>query len=210
MKDVNPEQNFVARVQTHFRDLDTRGTAHTSLLRELIPDWLSEGRSFARSLASFAYGDTPPAVVYRLLRRAGVAPSDTFLDLGCGCGIPTLVASRLVERARGVDLLPGVVRVARQAAETLGRMNVHFEVADLREVGAEESVVYCATTAFETDLLEALGERLAQAPPKTRAIVLGRALHHDGLQLQERFACRFSWSGLGEGTKHEVFIYKKV
>jgi SAM-dependent methyltransferase len=61
--------------------------------------------------------------------------SDTVIDVGCGSGVLSFVASRLgAEKVYGVDLSPEAVEVANRNAEQLGVQDrVEFRVGDLLE-----------------------------------------------------------------------------
>lgn len=211
--ELYPEEiavEFVRRVWRETRGTDSAGIAHRSLLRDLIPGLVRSGRPFASELASFAYGDTPPGAIYRLLRWAGAEAGDSFLDLGCGCGIPVLVASFLVESARGVDRLPGVIEAARASARRLERPNVCFEVADIANVQVTESLVYLTATAMTPRLMAAATLAVAAASAGTRILAVDRPLEHPLLPTVASRWYRFPWSGGGEGTKHEVFLQERV
>jgi SAM-dependent methyltransferase len=63
------------------------------------------------------------------LRRAGLRPGDTVVDLGSGGGIDSLLAARAVGpngRVIGVDFLSEMVERATRAAEAAGLTNVRF------------------------------------------------------------------------------------
>ncbi len=68
-----------------------------------------------------------------LLQAAGLRPGHHVLDVACGPGIPSLMASPLVEpdgSVTGIDLAPGMVELARQKAKERGLKNVSFQEAD--------------------------------------------------------------------------------
>jgi len=58
-------------------------------------------------------------------------PGDAVLDLGCGAGVDSLVAGRLVGpggRVAGLDVTPAMIRRARANQARLGLANVTFQV----------------------------------------------------------------------------------
>ena len=60
-------------------------------------------------------------------------PGDAVLDIGCGAGVDSLVAARLVGaegRVVGLDVTPAMVARARAHLLRLGLANVTFEVGD--------------------------------------------------------------------------------
>jgi ubiquinone/menaquinone biosynthesis C-methylase UbiE len=69
-----------------------------------------------------------------VLRRAGVGSGMQVLDLGCGVGDVSLLASRLVGATGGVlgiDRSASSIEMARRRALALGVRNVQFEMAEL-------------------------------------------------------------------------------
>jgi SAM-dependent methyltransferase len=69
----------------------------------------------------------------RALDRAGIAPGDHVLDVGCGAGETTLEIARRVGargRAVGLDISTGMLAQARAAAEAAALANVAFENVD--------------------------------------------------------------------------------
>lgn len=68
-----------------------------------------------------------------LLEGAGLKPGQHVLDVACGTGIPSLMASPFVApngTVTGIDLAPGMVELARKKAEERGLKNVTFREAD--------------------------------------------------------------------------------
>ena len=61
-----------------------------------------------------------------------ILPGETVLDIGCGAGVDTLIAARLVGpegRVAGVDATPEMIARARANLALVGLTNVSFEVA---------------------------------------------------------------------------------
>jgi ubiquinone/menaquinone biosynthesis C-methylase UbiE len=68
-----------------------------------------------------------------LLKSAGLKQGQHVLDIACGPGIPSLMASHLVGTGgtvTGVDLAPGMVELAKKKAEERGLKNITFQEAD--------------------------------------------------------------------------------
>jgi SAM-dependent methyltransferase len=116
---------------------------------------------------------TPPEIVERMLRLAEVGPGDTLVDLGSGDGRIVIAAARRGATAFGVDLDPGLVKLAAENARKAGVAHrARFEVRDI----------------FDTDLSRAsvvafylLPEVNAKLLPKLLALKPGtRVVSHDG------------------------------
>jgi ubiquinone/menaquinone biosynthesis C-methylase UbiE len=68
------------------------------------------------------------------LRSAGVGPGMRILDIGCGIGDLTLIASRLAGpdgEVVGIDVDPRALRIARERAREQGCSHVSFECSDI-------------------------------------------------------------------------------
>lgn len=58
-----------------------------------------------------------------------LAPGERVVDVGCGAGIDTLIASKMIGtggRAVGVDMTPAMIEKARNGAAVMGASNVSF------------------------------------------------------------------------------------
>jgi 2-polyprenyl-3-methyl-5-hydroxy-6-metoxy-1,4-benzoquinol methylase len=76
-----------------------------------------------------------------VLRRAGIGPGMHVLDLGCGVGDVSLLASRMVGQSGavlGIDRAASSVETARRRAGIIGAGNVRFEIADLETFNSAE------------------------------------------------------------------------
>ena len=75
------------------------------------------------TIASFAGTGNP----FSLGRPAG---GERVVDVGCGAGIDSLIASNMVGpdgRVIGVDMTPAMVARAREGAKAMGAQNIEFE-----------------------------------------------------------------------------------
>lgn len=177
----------VARIRAHYSTLDTRALHDASRDR------------FTQTGGSFYHGDTWAPTFYRLLSWAGLSADDVFYDLGCGCGEPTLTASLFTPRAQGLDLLPGLVRIAAASAQNL-ELAASFEVGDM--LGADLSsatFIYVAATTFDRWHRQQLVRRLkplaqarflVQGPPLEGLAVVAEA--KEWVFWGEPTPCRFS------------------
>ena len=75
-----------------------------------------------RSIASFAGTGNPFSL-------GALRPGERVVDVGCGAGIDSLIAARMVGPAGGVigvDMTPGMLDRARSSAADMGAENVEF------------------------------------------------------------------------------------
>lgn len=165
----------------------------------------------AQKSRSFTYGDTAVPAIRRTLAKIGAGPDDVFVDLGCGCGAAVLTAAGMVKRARGIDLVPGVVDFCRSAADRLDIRNAEFEVGDIRHADlSEATIVYCAATTFPARLVRAINRRLQQARPGTRVVSITQPMGARGLRLTGQEYLMFSWSGDRYAINHTVYHQVRV
>ena len=65
-----------------------------------------------------------------LVNRAAPSPDDTVLDVGCGCGVTTLMLAERVQRVLGLDISQPLVEIANRRALEAGVGTADFVVAD--------------------------------------------------------------------------------
>ena len=76
-------------------------------------------------------------------------PGETVLDLGCGAGLDSILASRKVQpsgQVVGVDFSPEMIDKATKNSRTLGLPNVEFRLGDLETLPLESSTVDVAVS----------------------------------------------------------------
>lgn len=158
--------------------------------------------------ASLTYGTTGAASLYTALQRVRAGNADTFLDIGSGCGLPVILASHLVRRAVGVEIVESMVDFARQAAREWRRTNAEFLAANIREVNVSEfDIVYVAATTLTDELRHTIGEKLRQLRPGAVVVSLTYAFAHDHLVLTDTFKSAFSWWHTSSVTEHHFFVH---
>ncbi len=139
-------------VRERYRDVVGRAT---TVAEELYSD---EERSLVPGSAiDAALGVGNP------IRRAGLAPGEVVIDLGCGGGIDTLLAARLVApagRAIGLDTLPEMLGRASANASAAWITNVQWLRGELESIPLPDA---------EVDVVISNGV-LNLSPRKSRAI----------------------------------------
>jgi len=99
--------------------------------------------------AAEAYERTLVPVVFvpwgeELLRRAGLRPGETVLDVACGTGIVARMASAAVGgsgQVAGVDINPGMLAVARRIAPDIGWVEAPADALPLPDASCD--AVFC-------------------------------------------------------------------
>jgi SAM-dependent methyltransferase len=116
---------------------------------------------------------TPAEIVERMLRLAEVGKGDTLIDLGSGDGRIVIAAAKRGARGLGVDLDPGLVRLATENAQAAGVSALaKFEARDIFEtdLSGASVVAFYLLPEFNAKLLP----RLLKLRPGTRIV------SHDG------------------------------
>jgi SAM-dependent methyltransferase len=155
--------------------------------------------------ADFTYGNTTPALVLRILELASATQDDVFYDLGCGLGLPAIVAALVCRKAVGVEILPALVRHARRVAKALRLENVRFIESDFGSVDVSAAtIVYSYSTCFTAENRAALAACAARARPGARVLTVTHELSHPALELRKKRELRF------EGSRRTVCLHVRV
>jgi SAM-dependent methyltransferase len=153
--------------------------------------------------SEMVYGNTPPAVVVKLLELAEVQADDVFYDLGCGFGVPTVVAARACRRSLGIEILPEVAAQAQKIASALELQNTSFVVADFKTADVSDgSLIYCYSTCLRPESRKVVAELVAKTRPGTRILSVTHTLEHPELELRE--ARELSWDGSSRSVYLQV------
>jgi ubiquinone/menaquinone biosynthesis C-methylase UbiE len=115
----------------------------------------------------------------RTIERLGIRPGARVLDVCCGSGasaLPAAVAAGPTGQVVGVDLAPGLLRLARAKAQRLGLGNIEFRIADLLELAGDtanafDDVVCVFGIFFVPDMAAALRAMWACVRPGGRVAV---------------------------------------
>ena len=92
---------------------------------EGVAHWIRNREQYDRMLRPFAD---------LILQAAALRPGQQVLDVGCGSGVTTLAAARLVDpgSAVGADLSSPLLSLARERAAASGLRNVSFQHGDVQ------------------------------------------------------------------------------
>lgn len=149
------------------------------------------------------YGTTTPRLASQLLDLAGAGPDDIFYDLGCGFGVPTIVAALRCKRAIGIDVLPPLIARAREVAEELKLGNASFIAGDLRHADLSDGTIfYSYCTCLSEPTRHAMADAIARARPGARILTVTHPLAHPRIEVVEKTS--LEW-GL---VSHAVFLQR--
>jgi SAM-dependent methyltransferase len=100
-------------------------------------------RAMAQPAVLAPYSPTPPDVVERMLKFAGVGPEDMVYDLGCGDGLIVIEAARKFgARGVGIDIDAALIARAQAGAKQAGvESRVTFRVQDAMTIDASDATV---------------------------------------------------------------------
>ncbi|HEX6049304.1 MAG TPA: methyltransferase domain-containing protein [Gemmatimonadaceae bacterium] len=128
-----------------------------------------------------------------------LAPGERVVDIGCGAGIDTLIAARMVGttgQAIGVDMTPAMLEKARRSAREMGAANVEF-----REGFAEALPVpdEWADVVISNGVLNLFPDKLAGLCEMARVLKRGGRLQIGDILVQK---------AVGEKSKRNIDLWK--
>lgn len=119
---------------------------------EAVPELLA---AVGRTVGGAPVGEDQVAILARHLAAVlPLGPADRLLDIGCGNGVVTQLLAARCGFVLGVDFSAPLLEAARR---TLGRENVAYRQADVRDLSAtllREHALNCATSS---EVLQHLG-----------------------------------------------------
>ena len=120
----------------------------------------------SEELAKVPEGATAAALgVGNPVRRAGLVAGESVIDLGCGAGMDTLLAARLVSpggRAIGLDTLPEMLALADANARDGGIANVEWLRGELESIPLPDASVDVAISNGVLNLSPRKGRAMSE------------------------------------------------
>jgi predicted nicotinamide N-methyase len=158
---------------THFSDAVVVGDVELSLERPTSPEALIDEAAFERDEFLPYWAELWPAstaLAAALPEVAGLR----VVELGCGLGVPSLVAAARGAEVTATDWAPDAIDLLRENAER-NRLELRAEVRDWREPWEERfDLVLAADVLYEQRNVEPLLARLRELAPKALVGLAGR------------------------------------
>lgn len=154
-EDLIGQDGVKEQVRERYRNVIGRTTEIATLLYE--PDEL-DGLSLELVASALGVGDP--------IRRAALRPGERVIDLGCGGGIDTIIAGRIVGpngEATGLDTLPEMLEQAERNARAAGIANVHWVRGELEAIPLPEASFDVVISNGVVNLSPRKGRALAEA-----------------------------------------------
>jgi predicted nicotinamide N-methyase len=149
------------------------GDVELSLLRPVSPDALLDEAAFARDEFLPYWAELWPAATALAAALPDVAGL-CVVELGCGLGLPSLVAAARGAEVTASDWAEDAVALLRENAARNG-LELRAEVRDWREPWSERfDVVIAADVLYERRNVEPLLERLRELAPIAYVGLAGR------------------------------------
>jgi predicted nicotinamide N-methyase len=149
------------------------GEVELSLLRPVSPDALLDEEAFARDEFLPYWAELWPAATALAAALPAVAGL-RVVELGCGLGLPSLVAAARGAEVTASDWAEDAVQLLRENAAR-NRLELRAEVRDWREPWPERfDVVLAADVLYERRNVEPLLERLRELAPIAYVGLAGR------------------------------------
>jgi predicted nicotinamide N-methyase len=149
------------------------GEVELSLLRPVSPDALLDEEAFARDEFLPYWAELWPAATALAAALPAVAGL-RVVELGCGLGLPSLVAAARGAEVTATDWAAEAVELLRENAARNG-LRLHAEVRDWREPWPERfDLVLAADVLYERRNVTPLLERLRELAPVAYVGLAGR------------------------------------
>jgi arsenite methyltransferase len=145
-----------------------------------------------RSIASFAGTGNP-------FRMGTLDPGERVVDVGCGAGIDSLIASRMVGMngtVIGVEMTPAMLERARTSANELGFVNVDFRSGYAEALPVEDG---WADVVISNGVLNLFPDKLAGLQEMARVLKPTGRIQIGDISVQK---------ALGENSKRNIDLWK--
>jgi SAM-dependent methyltransferase len=110
-------------------------------------------------------------------------PGEAVLDIGCGAGVDSLIAARMVGpegKVRGIDLVPEMLNRAKENARLVGAGNVEFTEGAAEELPFPDAgfdvVISNGVFNLVVDKVKALEEVMRAVKPGGRFLIADQVL----------------------------------
>lgn len=128
-----------------------------------------------------------------------LAPGERVVDVGCGAGIDTLIASRMIGpegRAIGVDMTPAMIDKARNGAAAMGASNVRFRVGLAEALPVDDE---WADVVISNGVMNLFPDKLAGLREMARVLRRGGRLQIGDILVQKP---------VGDSGKRNIDLWK--
>lgn len=145
-----------------------------------------------RSIAAFAGTGNP-------FSMGTLDPDERVVDVGCGAGIDSLIASRMVGangKVIGVDMTPAMLERARTSAMELGARNVDFRSGYAEALPVEDG---WADVVISNGVLNLFPDKLAGLQEMARVLRPTGRIQIGDISVQK---------ALGENSKRNIDLWK--
>lgn len=158
---------------THFSDQLVVGEVELSLLRPSAPDELIDETAFEQDEFLPYWAELWPASLALAAALPDVAGL-RVVELGCGLGVPSLVAAARGADVTATDWATDAIDLLRENAARNG-LELHAETRDWREPWPERfDLALAADVLYEQRNVEPLLERLRELAPRALVGLAGR------------------------------------
>ncbi|HEU4879070.1 MAG TPA: methyltransferase domain-containing protein, partial [Gemmatimonadaceae bacterium] len=144
------------------------------------------------SIASFAGTGNPFSL-------GALLPGERVVDVGCGAGIDSLIAARMVGpqgAVVGIDMTPAMLNRARESAECLESINVRFEHGLAEALPVETA---WADVVISNGVLNLFPDKFAGLQEMARVLKPGGRLQIGDILVQK---------SVGDKAKRDIDLWK--
>ncbi len=158
------------------------GGVELELLRPAQPDALIDEEAFADDEFLPYWAELWPAALALAEALPAVLVGMRVVELGCGLGVPSLVAAARGAEVTATDWAADAVELLARNAER-NRLHLHVEVRDWREPWAERfDLALAADVLYEHRNVEPLAAVLPRLAPETLLGLAGRPYERELLE----------------------------